>query len=65
MLEAACRQADDIRRLEQAIEQDGLMVVGSASQRRLNAAVTEVRQGRIALQQLVGAIAFPNPNPDA
>jgi hypothetical protein len=65
MLEAACRQADDVAALEAAIERDGLIVAGSAGQPRLNAAVTEVRQGRIALQKLIGAIAFPNPDPDA
>ena len=60
LLVAACRQADDIARLEEAIDRDGCMVEGSAGQPRLNAAITEVRQGRIALQKLLGAIGWPN-----
>lgn len=60
LLVAACRQADDIARLEEAITRDGCIVEGSAGQPRLNQAMTEVRQGRIALQKLLGAIGWPN-----
>ncbi len=64
LLEAACRQADDIRRLEKLIERDGLTITGSRGQPRLNAAVTEVRQGRIALQKLLAALALPSSSDD-
>lgn len=59
MLEAAARQADDIAALEQAISRDGVTVEGSAGQPRLNGAVSEVRQGRLALSKILGAIAWP------
>lgn len=59
ILAAACRQADDIAALEDAIAVDGVTVVGSAGQPRLNAAITEVRQGRLALGRLLGQLAIP------
>ena len=59
MLEAAARQADDIAALEEAISRDGVTVAGSAGQPRLNGAVSEVRQGRLALSKILGAIAWP------
>ena len=36
------------------------MIEGAAGQKRLNAAVTELRQGRIALGRLLGQIDMPN-----
>lgn len=60
LLVAACRQQDDIARLEEAIARDGCIVEGSAGQPRLNAAMTEVRQARVALSKLLGAIGWPN-----
>ena len=59
VLAAACRQADDVALLEAAIATDGATVEGSAGQPRLNAALTEVRQGRLALAKLLGALAVP------
>ena len=59
MLEAAARQADDIAALEKAIARDGVTVEGSAGQPRLNGAVSEVRQGRLALAKILGAVAWP------
>lgn len=59
VLAAACRQADDIAALEQCILDDGLVVTGSAGQPRLSAAVTEARQGRLALARLLGDLAIP------
>jgi hypothetical protein len=43
-----------------AIAEDGLIVAGSAGQRRLNAAATELRQGRVAVGKLLGEIALPS-----
>jgi len=56
ILAAAGRQADSIASLERAIRRDGTMVRGAAGQRRLNAAVTEVRQARVALARLLGEL---------
>lgn len=59
LLALACRQADDVAALEDLIASDGLVVEGSAGQPRLNAAVTEVRQGRLALAKLLDQLALP------
>lgn len=56
VLATAARQADTIASLERAIKRDGVMIVGAAGQRRLNAAVTELRQGRVALARLLGEL---------
>jgi phage terminase small subunit len=60
ILEAACRQADAVAALERAIKRDGAMITGAAGQRRLNGAVTEARQGRIALTRLLGELRVPD-----
>jgi len=60
ILELACRQADDVGRLEELLARDGLVVPGSNRQPRLNAAVTEVRQGRLALGKLLGQLSLPD-----
>lgn len=59
LLAVACRQADDVAALEEAIARDGLMVTGSTGQPVLNRAVTEVRQGRLALGRLLDQLALP------
>lgn len=59
LLEAAARQADTVAALEAAIAEDGMMVTGSAGQPRLNAAVAEARQGRLAFAKLIAALAIP------
>lgn len=64
VLAAACRQADDVALLEAAIVADGVTVTGSQGQPRLNAALTEVRQGRLALAKLLGALALPDEDDD-
>lgn len=64
VLVAACRQADDIVLLEASISTDGATVVGSQGQPRLNAALTEVRQARLALAKLLGALALPDLDDD-
>ncbi len=60
VVEACCRQADDLAELERVIERDGYTVTGAAGQSRLNGAVTEARQGRLALARLLGALALPD-----
>ena len=56
VLDAACRQADSVAVLERAVKRDGTMVRGASGQRRLNGAVPEIRQGRIALARLLGEV---------
>lgn len=60
LLEVACRQADDVAGLEALLVDQGLTVPGSQGQPRLNAAVAEVRQGRLALGKLLGALSLPD-----
>ncbi len=59
VLALACRQADDVAALEVAVKADGMMVAGAAGQRRLNAAVGELRQSRATLARLLGQLALP------
>ena len=59
LLAHASRQADDIAALERALKRDGVTISGSAGQPRLNAALTELRQGRIALARLLGGLDIP------
>ena len=56
LLEAACRQADSVAALERAVKRDGAVIRGASGQRRLNGAVTEARQGRVALARLLGEL---------
>jgi hypothetical protein len=58
LLEAAARQADDVATLEAGLR-DGFTVQGSRGQPRLAAAVTEVRQGRLALARLLAELRLP------
>jgi hypothetical protein len=60
VLEAACRQADDVARLEAVVAEHGPMTEGSRGQLRLSGAVTEIRQGRLALGRLLGQLALPD-----
>ncbi len=59
ILEAAARQADLNRALEVALSEDGVRVLGSSGQPRLNAVATELRQGHVALGKLLEALALP------
>lgn len=59
-LELACAQADDVAALEVLLASDGLVVPGSSGQPRLSAVVSELRQSRLALAKLLGAIALPS-----
>jgi hypothetical protein len=64
-LELAARQADSVAALEAILARDGMTTTGSAGQPRLNPAVAEVRQGRLALERLLGALALPIDADDA
>ena len=58
MLASACRHADMIARLE-ALLTEGLVTMGSAGQPRMSAAVTELRQSRLALSRLLTDLSLP------
>lgn len=58
-LAAAARQADDTAALESALARGALVVEGSKGQPVLNAAVAELRQGRLALARLLGTLDLP------
>ncbi|MCB0862612.1 MAG: hypothetical protein KDB66_05290 [Solirubrobacterales bacterium] len=60
VLLAACRQADDVARLEVAADEHGPMTTGSRGQAVLNPAVAEARQGRLALSRLLGQLHLPD-----
>lgn len=60
LLWLACAQTDDLAALDAAVERDGVVVRGSAGQPRLNAAVTEARQARIAIARLLADLPLPN-----
>lgn len=59
-LELACRQADDVARLEHLLEDEGMVTTGSKGQQRLSGVPAELRQQRYALNRLVSALALPD-----
>ena len=59
VLERACRQADDVRKLEQVVALEGVTCAGSTGQLRVNPAVIEVRQGRSTVARLLGQLDLP------
>jgi len=58
-LAAICRQSDDVALLEQALASDGLIVIGSAGQPRMNGVVTELRQSRMAVSKMLCDLRLP------
>lgn len=60
VLELACRQADDLGRLQTAIKKNGAMALGSQGQPVVNPAITEARQARLAIGRLLGQLALPD-----
>lgn len=64
VLELAAKQLDDVAMLEGALKRDGLVVPGYNRQPRLNGVVTELRQARLAVGKLLGAIALPDDDED-
>lgn len=59
IVEAACRQRDDIALLEDHLREHGILTRGSTGQVRLDQAVTEVRLARRALAGLLAALKIP------
>ncbi len=61
LLERAGRCADDLDKLEKAIDKDGIMVEGSQGQRRVHPALAEARQLRLVQLRLLSAIEMVDP----
>ena len=59
MLATACRQADDVARLEHLLADQGPIVEGSAGQPRLSPVLAELRQGRLDLAKLLDHLDLP------
>jgi len=64
VLEQACRQADAIAALDRVIKDRGIEVRGSKGQPRLNPAVAEARQARMALARLLDTLDLPAEGED-
>jgi P27 family predicted phage terminase small subunit len=68
ILATACSQADQNAALKEALDSEGITVRGAAGQWRLNAAATELRQGRLALARLLAEVCLDQvkaPEPEA
>lgn len=60
LLADACREADLVARLEEALTDAPLMVIGSQGQQVINPLMQEVRQHRTVLAQLLKALKLPD-----
>jgi hypothetical protein len=60
LLEDACRTCDLIDLLQAAINSEGVTATGSQGQTVTHPAVTEIRQHRAVLKQLVTRLALPD-----
>lgn len=64
LLDLAARQADVVAELEAVVEREGTMTTGSTGQPVVHPAVAEARQGRLAIDRLLGKVALPAPEKD-
>lgn len=55
----ACSALDDVARLEEVLDADGLRATGSTGQSVLHPAVAELRQTRVAASRLLAALSLP------
>ncbi|WP_328439130.1 hypothetical protein [Nocardia puris] len=60
VLREACREVDLIDALEDALSGDSIMIPGSMGQRVVNPLVTELRQHRATLAQLLRQLKLPD-----
>lgn len=65
VLEAACREADLIDRLESAMPDAKLIVTGSQGQPVINPMVPELRQHRATMAQLLRQLKLPDDGASA
>ncbi len=55
-----CRQVDTVDALAAAVAEDGVMIDNASGGKKLNTAVTELRQGRLAVARLAAALRLPS-----
>ena len=60
LLEDACREVDLIERLEKELARGDLVVAGSMGQPVTNPLLQELRQHRLVLRSLLGALHLPD-----
>lgn len=65
MLEDVCREADLIERLEEQLRGSSLMVTGSQGQLVASPLVSELRQHRATLTQMLKALKLPDTDATA
>lgn len=65
LLTEAAWTLTEIDALRVALERDGVMVAGSMGQQRVNPAVGEIRQHRLALARLLKALDLPSEEAEA
>jgi P27 family predicted phage terminase small subunit len=63
LLALACKQTDDVAALEAAVKKHGRTVRGSTGQVRVHPALSEIRQGRLAVKRLLDQIELTPPTP--
>lgn len=61
MLKRACRCADELERLDAAVDAEGVTVKGSRGQLVVNPGLSEARQLRLAQLRLLSAIEVVDP----
>jgi hypothetical protein len=60
LLVESCRLLDECEALRSAVDRDGATVAGSSGQVRVNPAIGELRQHRLALGRLLAQLALPD-----
>ncbi|MFC6151555.1 hypothetical protein [Mumia xiangluensis] len=65
LLREACSLLSEIDDLRAALSKVGVTVEGSTGQRRVNPAVGEIRQHRLALARVLKALDLPDTGADA
>lgn len=65
ILEASCRQIDEIAALEDALRDAPTMTIGSQGQQRVHPAFTELRNHRLALSRLLAALGLRDAEAEA
>lgn len=65
LLRECCRLLDECESLREALTEQGVTVLGSQGQTRVNPAIGELRQHRLALGRLLGQLRLPDVSDDA
>ena len=65
VLRMACEQVDDVAAVAEYLEAMGTAGPGSMGQERLNPAITELRQSRLAVAKLLGQLDLSEPEEDS